>query len=147
MGICLTHQITDLWHWSQRCQSYLNTSYYLASLLSLEPQTINLALRLVIVLINAHFYWSKLLHTLYPIVHQCMLFFKCLESIQSSTTHEIIWEANSKRGANVFWAPNETLVQGTNAAKNETSICLNRLMWLMVLDKGEYWVHTCLLFI
>jgi len=41
-----------------------NTSYYQASLSSLESQTINLVLRLDIVLINVHFCWSKLLHTL-----------------------------------------------------------------------------------
>ena len=42
--------------------------------------------------------------------------FRCLESIRSSTTHEIIWETNSKKGANVFCAPTETLVQRTNDA-------------------------------
>ena len=34
----------------------------------------------------------------------------------SSTTHEIIWETNSKKGANVFCALTETLVQRTNDA-------------------------------
>jgi len=33
MGICLAHQITDLWQLPQWCQSYLNTPYYLASFL------------------------------------------------------------------------------------------------------------------
>jgi len=27
------------------------------------------------------------------------------------------------------------------------SICLNRFMWLMGWDNGEYWVHTCVLYI
>jgi len=36
-------------------QSYLSTSYYLTSLLSLVPQTISLVLSLVTVLINVHF--------------------------------------------------------------------------------------------
>ena len=48
------------------CQSYLNNSYYLASLLSLEPQTINLVWGLARARINVHFCWRKLLHTLQP---------------------------------------------------------------------------------
>jgi len=48
MGICWAHQITDQWQYPQWCQSYLSTSYYLAFLPSLIPQTISLVLRLVI---------------------------------------------------------------------------------------------------
>jgi len=33
-----------------------------------------------------------------------------------SITHEINWEINSEKGANVFRAATETLVQGTNDA-------------------------------
>jgi len=42
----------------------LNNSLYLASLHSLEPQTIHLVSRLVMVglLTNVHFCWSKLYH-------------------------------------------------------------------------------------
>ena len=42
-------------YWPQWCQRYLNTSFYLTSLLSWELQTISLVLRLVIVLINVRF--------------------------------------------------------------------------------------------
>ena len=48
------------------CQSYLSNSYYLTSLLSLEPQTINLVWGLARARINVHFCWRKLLHTLQP---------------------------------------------------------------------------------
>jgi len=34
--------------------------------------------------------------------------FRCLESFRSSTTHEIIWETNSKKCADVFYASTET---------------------------------------
>jgi len=63
MGICLTHQTTNVRQLPQWCQSYLNNSFYLPSLHSLKPQTINLVLRLVMVLTNVHFCWSKLFHT------------------------------------------------------------------------------------
>ena len=62
--------------------------------------------------------------------------FEMLKSIWSSITHENIWGIKSKKGANVLCAVTKTLVQGTNNA-NGPSICLNRFMWLMVLDKGS----------
>jgi len=61
-----------------------------------------------------------------------MLFFRSFESIRSSIIQWIIWEINSKKGTNVFCAPTETLVQGTNDANNigqaffwTVSCCIN----------------------
>ena len=94
-------------------QSYLNTLYYLATLLSLEPQT-TLSIGQST---NQCTFLLKQTASCFVIhgssVH---VFFRCLENIRSSTTNEIIWETNSKKGANVLCAPNETLVQGTNDA-------------------------------
>jgi len=47
------------------------------------------------------------------------VFFSRLKSIRSSITHEIIWEINSKKGANAFFAVTETLVQGTSDTKKK----------------------------
>ena len=43
-------------------------------------------------------------------------FYNKIAPMRSITTHEIIWETNSKKGDNVFCAPTETLVQRTNDA-------------------------------
>jgi len=58
MGMCLTHQITNLVATPVAVAtvvSKLLEHCYLASLLSLEPQTINLVLKLDTVLTNVHF--------------------------------------------------------------------------------------------
>ena len=116
MGICLTFQITDQSQQPQWCQSCLSTSFYLTSLLSLVPQTISLVSRLVIVLINVHFVKANCLILCNPSFICACCVFRCLERIRSSTTHEIICETNSKKGANVFCAPTDTLVQRTKDA-------------------------------
>jgi len=76
-------------------QSYLKTSYYLASLHSLEPQTTHLVLRLDMVLINAGesrvscLSSMKLTHHQYLTSHarRCKRYsnFYCMHSIMTAT--------------------------------------------------------------
>jgi len=79
----------------------------------LEPHKINLVLRLDILLTNYIFVELNCIIELLrkPMVHQCMLFFRCLASIRPSITHKIILEIDSVDSSNVFCAATETLVQ------------------------------------
>ena len=64
----------------------------------------------------------------------------------------MIWETNLKEDANAFCAAAEALVQGINDANKmgQAFVCFMLLICfilLMGLEKGEYWVHICLLYI
>ena len=81
-----------------------------------------------------------------PWVHQCMLFFSCLKSIRSSMAHELFEKLIQRKVPMCFlrllkhWHKEQTM------QVKWASICLTRFMWLMELDKGEYWVHACCIF-
>jgi len=67
-------------------------------------------------------------------------FFRCRESIRSSIRHEIVWETNSKKGANVFCAAAETLVQGTNDAYEMGQIFV---LYSALAASIKHYKYTC----